>query len=160
MDQSEHLSPKLVAIGVRGFGLNNDSTAANWAGTTPLAWIVGNLGVGSADSGDCYDWVELGRDGCLVVNEDHLRKLVIQERGKSTGLIRRCSYARHLKGLKPSDHGRIYRATTFFANAALFDMVRRFTPHYAELSHTQTHDPQERNRDSDRFRRGRRSSVE
>ena len=38
---------------------------------------------------------------------------------------------------KPNVHGRIYRTTTFFADAALFDMVRRFTSHHAELSHTQ-----------------------
>jgi hypothetical protein len=34
--------------------------------------------------------------------------------------------------LKPSVHARICRTTTFFADAALFDMARRFTLHHAE----------------------------
>lgn len=42
---------------------------------------------------------------------------------------------------KPNVHGHIYRTTTFFADAALFDMVRRFTSLHAEFSHTQKHVP-------------------
>ena len=41
--------------------------------------------------------------------------------------------------LKPNVHGRIYRTTTFFADAALFDMVRRFTPLHTKLLHAQKH---------------------
>jgi len=43
------------------------------------------------------------------------------------------------KKFNPSVHARICRTTTLFADAALFDMVRQFTLHHAELQHTHKH---------------------
>ena len=54
---------------------------------------------------------------------------------------------------KPNAHGHIYRTTTFFADAALFDMVRHFTSLHAELSHIPKH-PLRAGWNADGFHRG------
>src|SRR5260221_12953251 len=59
---------------------------------------------------------------------------------------------------KSNVHGHIYRTTTFFTDAALFDMVRRFTSHHAELSHDQKH-ALWAGRNADGFHRGGRGGV-
>ncbi len=62
--------------------------------------------------------------------------------------------------LKPTVHGRIFRTTTFFADAVLFDMVRQFHNKFIHALGSSIHDPNYSGRNPDRFYRGRQSSME
>src|SRR6266436_4975969 len=62
--------------------------------------------------------------------------------------------------LKPTVHGRIFRTTTFFVDAVLFNMVHQFHNAFIHALESSIHNLNYSGQNPDRFYCGRRSSME